>query len=114
MSGQTARWRSLYSSSRSGRTRSRKQTRSTSADLRVAEAEHRRDVADLRGDVPDAERDVVRGALVAPALEERARRDPEAQPAVRVADAEGRAGDGLALGDDELQAAVGRLRAADD
>ena len=46
-----------------GRTRSRKQTRSTSAHLRELEPEQRRDAAHLVRDVADAERDVVRRAL---------------------------------------------------
>ena len=77
-------------------------------------SEHRRDLAHLAGDVPDAERDVVRRALRAPALEELGRRQPEPQAAVGVADPEGVAGDRLALADEQLQRALGGLGAADD
>src|SRR3954447_17536277 len=106
MSGHTARCRARYSSSRSGRTRSRKQTRSIGSgpDRGERQVEQAGDLADLVEVMADAERHVVRRALRAPALEELRRRQAEHDPAVGVADAERLAGHGLALGADELQA----------
>ena len=103
-----------YSSSRSGRTRRRKQTRSTQPTSAYSRPRSRGDAAHVGGDVADPERDVVGRALGAPALEELGGRATEAQPAVRVADPERRPRDRLALGGEQLEPPVGGLRAPDD
>ena len=83
--------------------------RRSSLDVRHLEAEEASDLGDASGVVADTQGAVMRRSVAAPAVDELGRGQGEGDAGGGVADAERRARKRLALGREQLQAAISRL-----